>query len=204
MKNRGHLALLVGTVCMLMISCMLPGMIPLNKVSEGPMPHMETNVDEVMKAINGEDWVPLGALAEEQYSEDDYAKPGTLTYTVTISDDRPTYFSYGWCAVDEETLRQNFEHIVVTLYLNDSEIPSDSIHNLSFTSNNLQATAPLQCVDFGVLLSEWPEGEYTLKAVATFDEEINDGLADYAAGDYIFIYNVTVEKVEEGATAPSG
>jgi hypothetical protein len=198
MKNRGYFALLIGALCMLMMSCMLPGMIPLNKVQEGPMPYMETNSDEVMKVLNGEDWVPLGALTEEQYSAEDYSKPGTLTYTVAITDDRPTYFSYGWCAVDEETLRQNFEHIVVKLYINDAEIPSDSIHNLSFMSNNLQ------CVDFGVLMSEWPEGQYTVKAVATFDEQINDGLADYVAGDYVFIYNVTVDKKEGATPAPSG
>lgn len=198
MKNRGRLTLLLAVLGMLMISCMLPGMIPLNKTPEGPMPYMETNTDEVMKVLNGEEWIPLGALAAEQYSEEDYSKPGTLTYTVTIADDRPTYFSYGWCAVDEDTLRQNFEHIVVTLYINDAEFPSDAIHNLSFMSSDLQ------CVDFGALMSEWPEGQYTLKAVATFDEQINDGIADYAPGDYAFVYNITVQKKKEGASAPSG
>ena len=39
-----------------------------------------------------------------------------------------------------------------------------------------------------------PNGTYTLEAVSTFNETINDGIADYAAGDYIFVYNVTVEK----------
>lgn len=62
----------------------------------------------------------------------------------------------------------------------------------------------MQCLDFGVLMSEWPESKYTLEAVATFDEEINDGLADFAAGDYTFIYDVTVQKKKEGADAPSG
>jgi hypothetical protein len=33
-----------------------------------------------------------------------------------------------------------------------------------------------------------------LTAVATFDETINDGLADFEAGDYIYEYNVTVDK----------
>ena len=45
-----------------------------------------------------------------------------------------------------------------------------------------------------MLLSDWSAGEYQLEAVATFDEKINDGLADYEAGEYIFEYNVTVEK----------
>jgi hypothetical protein len=49
-------------------------------------------------------------------------------------------------------------------------------------------------VDFGVMMSDWPNGTYTLEAVSTFNEKINDGVADYEAGDYIFIYNVTVEK----------
>lgn len=44
------------------------------------------------------------------------------------------------------------------------------------------------------LMSEWPNGDYKLKAVATFDDKINDGMADYAAGDYVLEYNVTVKK----------
>ena len=94
----------------------------------------------------------------------------------------------GWCAVDEETLRQNFEHIDVKLFINDNELGTDVVHNLTFTSQD-----NLLCLDFGVLILEWPAGEYKLEAVSTFNEKINDGLADYEAGDYIFVYNVTVE-----------
>ncbi len=43
-------------------------------------------------------------------------------------------------------------------------------------------------------MSNWPNGEYQLMAVATFDEKINDGMADFEAGDYIYEYNVTVNK----------
>jgi hypothetical protein len=50
------------------------------------------------------------------------------------------------------------------------------------------------CLDFVALLSDWPNGEYQLKAVATFDEKINDGAADFEAGDYIYEYNVTVTR----------
>ncbi|HKY52770.1 MAG TPA: hypothetical protein VJM08_00630 [Anaerolineales bacterium] len=44
------------------------------------------------------------------------------------------------------------------------------------------------------MMSEWPNGKYTLETVTTFKEKINDGLADYEAGDYVHVYNVTVEK----------
>jgi hypothetical protein len=61
----------------------------------------------------------------------------------------------------------------------------------------------MSCFDTGALMSDWPDGEYKLKAVASFDQKINDGMADYAPGDYIFEYNVTVNKKQEGAFAPS-
>jgi len=191
MKASNHLSKLVTIVisALLLVSCLLPGMIPLTPIPETPMPAMEKNADTVIEVLKGKDWSPLQSLAQEQYTEEDFAQPGTLTFTVNITDDKPTYFSYGWCAVDEETLRQNFEHITVKLYFNEDELGSDVVHNFTFTSPN-----SLLCLDFGVLISEWPVGEYKLEAVATFDDKINDGLADYEAGEYKSEYNVTVEK----------
>jgi hypothetical protein len=159
---------------------------------------MEKDADEVIKVLSTGDWHYLEALAKERYTEEDFAKPGTLTYTVNITDENPVYFVYGWCAVDEETLRQNFEHIDVKFYINGTELDEDVIQNLTYPSED-----KLVCMDHGVLTSEWPEGEYDLKTVVTFDEKINDGLGDYEPGDYIFEYTVTVTKPKEGAFAPS-
>ncbi len=134
MKSSNHMSKLVTIVisALLLISCLLPGMIPLT-----PIPAMEKNADKVIEVLKGKDWHPLQSLAQEQYTEDDFAQPGTLTFT---------------------------------------------------SPDNLL------CLDFGVLISEWPVGEYKLEAVATFDEKVNDGLADYEAGEYKSEYNVTVEK----------
>jgi len=190
MKAREYLpnfAIIISAI--LVMSCLLPGMIPLTRESNVPMPTMEKNTDTVIEVLSGRDWQPLQGLAQEQYTEEDFARPGTLTFTVNIADNKPTYFNYGWCAVDEETLRQNFEHMDVRLYVNDDELGTDVVHNLTFTSPD-----NLLCLDFGVLILEWPVGEYKLEAVATFKEKINDGLADFEAGDYVFVYNVTVEK----------
>ena len=52
-------------------------------------------------------------------------------------------------------------------------------------------------------MSDWPNGEYKLKAVATFNDKINDGMADYAAGDYVFEHNVTVAKSEKKTSSAS-
>ena len=171
------------------MSCLLPGMIPLTPVPTVPAPVMEKNTDTVLEVLKGKDWVYLGSLAEEQYTDADFAKPGTLTFTVKITDNKSTYFNYGWCTTTEEILRQNFEHIKVKLYFNDEELGSDVVHQLTFTRQD-----GLLCLDFGALMSDWPNGKYKLEAAATFDQKINDGLDDYEAGDYIFIYNVTVDK----------
>lgn len=177
---------------LLLTSCLLPGMIPLtgsNSESATSMPTMEKDAEVLLQTLKGQDWVYLQSLAREQYTEADYAKPGTLAFTVTITDNTPTYFNYGWCATTEEILKQNFEHIRLKFYFNEDVLGADVVHPVSFTR-----TDGLICIDFGVLMSDWTPGEYKLEAVVTFDEKINDGLADFEAGDYVFVYNVTVEK----------
>jgi hypothetical protein len=189
-------------------SCLLPGMIPLNPestataepagtaepeasaVPAGSMPTMETDSNVVLESLQAQEGIHLAALAEERYSDADTAQPGTLTYTVNITDNRPTYFNYGWCTTTEEILQQNFEHIKIALYFNGEPLKSDVVHPITY-----QLSEPdMVCLDFVALLSNWPNGEYQLRAVATFDEKINDGLADFDAGDYIYEYNVTVNK----------
>jgi hypothetical protein len=183
---------------LLLIACLLPGMIPLNREPAGPMPTMEKNADKVIETLNSNHYIRLEALAQEQYTEEEFSKPGTLTFTSKITEDQPVYFSYGWCTTTEEILRQNFEHIKLKLYFNEDELGSDVVHPLTLTRSD-----GLVCLDYGVLMSEWPNGEYMLEAVATFDEKINDGLADYEAGDYVFTYNVTVAKSQSASPTAS-
>jgi hypothetical protein len=178
---------------LLLMACLLPGMIPLNRESDAdapaaPTPVMEKDPEVLIETLKGQDWVYLQALAEEQYTEEDFAKPGTLTFTVNITEDKPTYFNYGWCTTTEEILQQNFEHIQVQLYFNGKELGTDVVHPVTFTRPD-----GFVCLDFGVLMSNWSPGEYQLKAVATFEEKINDGAADFEAGDYVFEYNVIVK-----------
>lgn len=182
----------------LMLSCMLPGMIPLKSEPEGPMPYMEEDAEKMLETLRGGGVRALEELAQERYTEEDLAKPGTLTYTVTITDDAPTYLTYGWCAVDEATLQQNFEHIAVKMYFNEEELGDEVVHALQYKSPD-----GMPCLAFGVLMSDWSDGEYKLEAVATFDQKINDGMADYEPGDYSSVYNIVVKKGNEGAQAPS-
>lgn len=190
MKKKARLPVLVVMIAVLMMSCMLPGMIPLKQEPKGPRPYMEDDPDKVIEALQSGNVQSLESLAPERYTAEDLARPDTWTYTVTIADDVPTVLLYGWCAVDEQTLQQNFEHIVVKIYFDSEELGSDVVHPLTYVSpdNNMP------CQAFSVLMSDWPVGTYTMKAVATFDEQINDGLADYEPGDYAYLYNITVNK----------
>ena len=208
MKTRisAQTIVLLITGGLFLTSCLLPGMIPLNPEStqtaepaatsessglaapQGSIPTIETDPNVVLESLQEREGIYLASLAKEQYTDEDTAQPGTLTYTVEITEDTPTYFNYGWCTTTEEILEQNFEHIKIGLYFNGDALPGEVVHPITYQISDMV------CLDFVALLSDWPNGEYTLRAVATFDEQINDGIADFEAGDYIYEYNVTVNK----------
>lgn len=199
MKTRGSMSGFVIIISgLLLMSCLLPGMIPLNRTPAGPTPTMEKDGKKVIEALTSNNYVRLEALAKEKYTEEDFAKPGSRTFTVVITDSKPAYYSYSWCAVDDTTLKNNLQHMDVSLYFNGDKLGSGVVHTLSYT-----LASSLHCADFGVLITDWPNGEYTLKAVVTFNDKINDGMSDYAAGDYVFDYNVTVKKGENASQTPS-
>ena len=51
-----------------------------------------------------------------------------------------------------------------------------------------------QCRIYYTALSDWPVGEHHLSITATFTNPINDGTADYDAGDYVLDYTVYVNQ----------
>ena len=56
---------------LLLSSCLLPGMIPLNQETAGPMPVLEKNTDKVLEVLNSRNYVRLEAFAQERYREDE-------------------------------------------------------------------------------------------------------------------------------------
>ena len=181
--NRSLRAILFVAVVPFLLACLYA-----QNLIQVPEPKMETSTDAVIKVLNGDGWLPLQALAQEKYTEADFAKPGTLDFTVELTEDKPVYYNYGWCTTTPEILQENLQHISIDLYFNDGKLGGDAVHSLAY-----QTETGLYCNDVGVLMSEWPVGEYVLKAVVTFKQKINDGMADYEAGDYVYIYNVTVK-----------
>ena len=89
MKPIGFMPKLVVLVsCLFLTSCLLPGMIPLDQgseVPERPLPTMETDPDQLLETLRSGEFVYLQQLAEEKYTQEDYDKPNTLTYTVSLT-----------------------------------------------------------------------------------------------------------------------
>jgi hypothetical protein len=182
-RKRFWLFLLISLT---MLSCKALSSVPL---PFAPLPDMETDAQSVIKVLSSKDWYMLAAFAQEQYTQEELSKPGTFKYTVKIKNDKPTYFSYGWCATTEEILKQNYQHIKVELFFDGKRLGDDVVHTYTYNSPD-----GMFCGDYGVLFLKIPAGTYRVEAVATFDEQINDGTSDYDAGEYFYEYHVTVEE----------
>ncbi|MBE0680484.1 MAG: peptidase S41 [Anaerolineales bacterium] len=129
----------------------------------------------------------LEDLAREEYDSAEFAVPGTLTYTVPLQKEETLIWMYAWCASTKEVLDQNFENIEVKFSLDGKDVALDK-----FKQEDLENSGQW-CRLYYTALSKWPAGEHKIKITATFTASINDGTADYEAGDYILDYNVYVK-----------
>lgn len=129
----------------------------------------------------------LEDLAREQYTEADYAVPGVLTYTVALNRSETLIWGYAWCAQDTPTLDQNFSQIELKFNLSGREIPTEQFATFDVASGGLQ------CRLIYAALSEWKGGEHRLSTTAVFKSAVDDGSAEYEAGNYIYEYAVYVK-----------
>ncbi len=129
----------------------------------------------------------LEDLARETYQSADYAKPGTLTFTIPLRKDESLIWMYAWCTTTTDVLNQNFQNIKLKFMLDGEEVPLDQLAHEDL------ANGGQQCRLYYTALSGWPAGEHHLSLTAAFTRSINDGSSDYAAGDYVLEYDVFVK-----------
>ena len=129
----------------------------------------------------------LESKARESYTAADYAKPGTLSFTIPLAKTESLLWLYAWCATSTEILNQNLENIELKFELDGEEIPLDQLKQDELENNGQQ------CKLYYTALSNWPAGEHHLSTNATYTDSINDGTADYEAGDYVLDYAVYVK-----------
>jgi C-terminal processing protease CtpA/Prc len=126
----------------------------------------------------------LEDLARESYEASTFSKPGVVNYTVPLTDSEPVIWAYVWCAKDADTLAKNFENIQLKFTLDEKEVPAKD-----FAVYELESGGQT-CRLVYTALSGWAAGEHHIVTTARFISNINDGAADYEAGDYILDYKV--------------
>ncbi|MDO8752677.1 MAG: hypothetical protein Q7J80_02190, partial [Anaerolineales bacterium] len=129
----------------------------------------------------------LEDLAREDYKDADFAAPGTLTYTIPLIKEENLIWIYAWCTTSKEILDQNLKNIEVRFTLNGKAVALDKFQVEDF-QNDTQ-----WCKLFYTSLSNWTPGEHHLTTTAIFTAPLNDGMADYEAGDYVMDYTVYVK-----------
>jgi hypothetical protein len=129
----------------------------------------------------------LEDLARESYEASTFAQPGTATYTVPLTKSETVVWAYVWCAKNADTLAKNFESIQLKFMLDEKESPANT-----FATYELE-TGGQTCRLVYTSLSDWTAGEHHIVTTATFKSKVNDGTADYEAGDYILDYKVYVK-----------
>ena len=126
----------------------------------------------------------LESSAPETPDASEYAQPGTISYTPSLSASEPAIWAYTWCAGDAETLVTNFESIELAFVLDGTDVTDQAT---PFDDDS----SGIFCRYLFFALSDWPVGEHHLVTTATFTATINDGTDDYSAGDYVLDYVVT-------------
>ena len=129
----------------------------------------------------------LEQKAREQYTASDYAKPGTLTYTITLNKPETLIWLYAWCATTQEILDQNFQNIELKFMLDGEEVSLSEMATIDLPNSGQQ------CRLYFTALSDWPAGEHHLSTTSIFKNAMNDGTTDYDPGEYVLDYAVFVQ-----------
>ena len=128
----------------------------------------------------------LEDFAKEKYTADDFSNPGTLVYTMSFAKSTKVIWAYGWCATTTEILNQNFDSMDITFSLD-----GEAYKVGDFTKFDVESGGQ-QCRFIYALLSDWTPGQHTLTTTNTYTTAINDGTADYPAGEYNVEYTVNI------------
>lgn len=127
----------------------------------------------------------LNDIVREEYSDEEFQTPGTLTYTVVMPESQDVVGGYYWCTVTPEQLEDNWAKMEITVELNGNVIPNDQL--------DFESHPDLPCNLLTVLMTDWPQGEHHMVVTVVYTAALNDGYADYPAGTYVSDFSIYVE-----------
>jgi C-terminal processing protease CtpA/Prc len=149
-------------------------------------PKMETDQATAEGKLTGGTSL-LEDKARESYDSAAFEVPGTFTYTISLSKSEDLVWAYGWCTAPDK-FDQNWAQISYKFFMGDQEVPADQIFKFEFDPD-----ATMKCRYYYTVLSDWQAGENHLSIKSVFAQAINDGSADYPAGEWIYDYTVYVK-----------
>jgi hypothetical protein len=112
--------------------------------------------------------------------------PGTQSWDISVPASQSTLLFLGWCTSTPAILNDNFSHLQYLIEVDGQALSLNDLHSMDGLSNGMV------CRDFAGLIRAWPAGEHIIKTSMRLDKQINDGMSDFPAGDYVDIYNITV------------
>lgn len=126
-------------------------------------------------------------LGREAYSDEEITNPGTLTYTVVLSESEDLIAGYFWCTTTQEILEDNWERMEFAFELNGEPLAVEDMQ-LELVSS---ANGP--CYVLSVLIGDWAYGEHSFVVDVNYTSALNDGFGDYPAGHYVSEFSIYVE-----------
>lgn len=151
--------------------------------------------DATYRILTSGDATTLYQLKNEA-GQDETFKPGVERYTVNMSSETQIDLGSGWCAKTAAIRDDNKSHFDPAVTVNDYLIPDRDLQYFEWQTDD-----GMFCFSWDIVASNWPAGEYDVREAYSFDTTVNDGWHDYAAGDYVTEYTVTVA---QGPAASSG
>ena len=152
-------------------------------IAEG-YPRLGSQEETLCMLENGlVDW--LSAYSEDAYPDSEFEAGDVYFYTIEIDKSIGMLWDWGWCASGEQ-LEQNWEHITLSFFLNELEIPlSDFVMEESGDED-------FACRNYYILVTDWPDGYHLLVTEIYFDTELDDGYSVYDEGYRTYYYDVYV------------
>lgn len=191
------------TAFILMIILNAPRIMEIFTPSKAPSFSQERIQEEVESTFSEEEYAPEEEVVSYEYEfindfilEDlsnrdfdaEWQQGSTELYlTAVFPENKNVYWSWGWCALDQETLEENFDHLELWVTLNN-----ENVNSLLFQGD--YQYSDVVCREFDLSVIDWYPGQLILYIEIIFTEDINDGISDqiFPAAAHIIEYQITV------------
>lgn len=138
-----------------------------------------------MDATNRLDYTSLWSKTDPKFV--DMKSPGTQNYTADIDYTEQYRWGFAWCAVDNDVLQKILAPLTLNFIIDGGQPVSESEISLSHTKSSVG----MECQNWDILLGGWNQNtQVKLDISVSLSENINDGIADYQAGQYHMIIYV--------------